>query len=267
MESRPRESYIGGSDAGAIIGVDEYTTIQTVWKRKMGLTEPFEPNYHMKRGIAMESIIVDRIREEIGEINEPDFITQFESSRDQVFVLKTFKGVPYGGHVDGVAPNRIYEIKAPAMTTLLRWERNGIPKAYVAQMQHYMMASGMDECYFVCMDYNKWALRYVKFYADKDLHREMKDAYYEFWKSVRSGTPPPDINLDIDTSFSPEEMANLDELAHQLKIAKEMKQDAEGIYEECRFQILSKVGDKPVATDRYIIEVATRGENKYLYVK
>ena len=52
-----RRRYIGGSDAGAVMGMNPYSSPFAVWAEKTGAVEPFEGNLKTKIGTAFEEFV------------------------------------------------------------------------------------------------------------------------------------------------------------------------------------------------------------------
>ena len=52
-----RKGYIGGSDAGAIIGLNPYNSAFSVWAEKTGQTPEFEGNISTRVGTYLEDLV------------------------------------------------------------------------------------------------------------------------------------------------------------------------------------------------------------------
>ena len=59
-----RRDYIGGSDAGAIIGVNPYSNAFSVWAEKTGKVPEFEGNTATKVGTYLEDLVARLFMEE-----------------------------------------------------------------------------------------------------------------------------------------------------------------------------------------------------------
>ncbi len=63
---RKRGMGIGGSEVGALLGVDQYATPYSLWERKTGRADAFEGNDYTKAGHLMEPVIVQWFMEQTG---------------------------------------------------------------------------------------------------------------------------------------------------------------------------------------------------------
>ena len=61
-----RKKSLGGSDVGAILGMNEYSSPYTVWAEKTGKLPPFEGNEWTKLGNDLESYVAQRFTEASG---------------------------------------------------------------------------------------------------------------------------------------------------------------------------------------------------------
>lgn len=53
-----RKDYIGGTDVAVILGLNSYSTVAEVWRRKMGLDGEVEANDRMRWGLLLEPVIL-----------------------------------------------------------------------------------------------------------------------------------------------------------------------------------------------------------------
>ena len=62
-----RRGYIGGSDAGAIIGMNPYASAFSVWAEKTGKVPEFEGNISTRTGTLLEDLVAKLFMEETGK--------------------------------------------------------------------------------------------------------------------------------------------------------------------------------------------------------
>lgn len=62
-----RKGYIGGSDAGAIIGLNPYNSAFSVWAEKTGQVPEFEGNISTRVGTYLEDLVAKLFAEETGK--------------------------------------------------------------------------------------------------------------------------------------------------------------------------------------------------------
>lgn len=134
---KSRLSGLGGSDAGAIMGLSQYATPMTVVAGKLGLIKGFEGNDATKRGKRLEPVI----RTFLAQWYEEEFgikIKVFSSP----FLYRSTKYPWMIANIDGLIEHPEYglcvlEIKTGNDRQGENWEDDSVPDAYYAQGQHY----------------------------------------------------------------------------------------------------------------------------------
>lgn len=134
---------IGGSDAGIILGLSDYTTPRQLWSLKTGRTQPDKGNAYTRCGQLLEDAILERAY--YGHATPGAPLGSLRSN-DRPHML---------ANIDGVHDGRLVEIK----TTGKPW-RGVVPPVYVAQVRHYLYITGLTsadviECH---VKYNREAL-------------------------------------------------------------------------------------------------------------
>jgi len=185
-----RSQGIGASDSGSALGVNPYKTPFQLWQEKTKKIEPpdLSDNPHVKRGIRMEPIIRDWVKEDLGITIRKDNKTHF--SKEYPFLYS---------HTDGFikGKKRIAEIKAPSIHMLDQYGEEGtdeIPNYYLTQGLHMMTVQpeieGVD--YFIQFP----GLEIKQYALDRSDHmiENYTDAITRFWDFVVHDTPPPPVN-------------------------------------------------------------------------
>ena len=194
-----RTQGIGASDSGSALGVNPYKTPFDLWQEKTKKITPpdLSDNPHVKRGIRMEPIIRDWVKEDLGITIRKDNKTHF--SEEYPFLYS---------HTDGFiqGKKRIAEIKAPSLHMLNQYGEEGtdeIPDYYLTQGIHMMLVQpeieGVD--YFIQFP----GLEIKQYLLDRSDHmiKNYKDAITRFWDFVVHDTPPPPINNnDVSQMYS-----------------------------------------------------------------
>ena len=135
-----RQMGIGGSDAGAIMGLNIHKKRYDVFRDKMSHQLREFSNAAMRFGSVFEPYILDYIRPRYNETIEPgdDLGTLHHIDRTwqiaNIDGLLTQQGAPTGVGL---------EIKTCAHSRHHYW-RDGVPPMYNAQVQHYMSVMGWD---------------------------------------------------------------------------------------------------------------------------
>jgi len=179
-----RSKGIGGSDAGAICGINPWKTPLQVWEDKRGLAGPIDDNPAMYFGRALEPIIRQKYSEDTGrEVLLPTGIIKSEKHD---FMLANLDGI--------TRDNRIVEIKTSARRN--GWGDPGtdsIPLHYLFQCFHYMIVTGFKVTDVpVLIGGNDFRIYEVN--SDPELEEIIIQRERDFWEMVLKGTPPAPVN-------------------------------------------------------------------------
>lgn len=143
-----RKKYIGGSEIGAIMGVNPYATAYTVYCEKKGLTPAFEGNDVTKLGHELEPIIARRFMELSGEkVAEPHSLFVNEK---WPFMSATVDRLLKGGNSPWKGAG--LEIKSTTGYSLKKYGDGEFPEQYYAQCVHYMTVLEKQNWFLAVMD-------------------------------------------------------------------------------------------------------------------
>jgi putative phage-type endonuclease len=178
-----RRTGIGGSDAGAILGVSPYASALSVWEQKRGLVnDPFVVSERMVWGTRLEGAIVAGYAEDTGrKVRRGGRAFRRHPTYEWVI-----------GHPDAETQDgRLVEVKTSH--SLDGWGEDGsadIPPAYYAQVQHYLILTGRDVCDVPLLrngrEYHLFTVPANRVYQEAWL-----DEGEAFWRRVIDGDPPP----------------------------------------------------------------------------
>lgn len=134
-----RSKRIGGSDVGAIVGVNQYKSIVDVYIDKTEGSE-FKGNEATHWGHMLEGTVMK----------------EFASRHNELIVYE----VPFSvvddfliANLDGALKDKetgeygVLEIKTTSVWNKKDWEEDTIPQSYYAQVQHYLMLTGYKFAY------------------------------------------------------------------------------------------------------------------------
>lgn len=193
--SAHRETYIGGSDAGTILGVNPYKSKYTLWAEKTGAIEV--PDISNKAavwwGTMEEDIVAKRF-----ELLENKKVRK----SNQTYYLKEY---PYiCAHVDRLIVGEKAGLECKTMTARNNIDLDGgnVPPQYYAQCQHYMLCTGLPEWY-IAIKRDNAELYVLKIERDEDYITAMLKEEISFWESVQKKEPPL-----IDGSYSTQQTIN-----------------------------------------------------------
>ena len=198
-----RTTGIGGSDVGAIMGLNKYASPLTVYLSKKNV-EGFKGNAATEWGHILEDPIRKKASEELGIeiISVPGMYT----SNDIPYMNANLDGlchaenqVTIGGEtVEGLGG---YEIKTSADGE--GFKDDEIPDSYYCQVQHYMVVTGLP---WVILTAFFLKYRKVKHYIikrnDDFIYTRMIPAEKDFWENfVLTNNPPEPIGLDSESEY------------------------------------------------------------------
>jgi putative phage-type endonuclease len=242
-----RRQYIGGSDIGAILGVNPYKTKLDVYREKVGDVLPFAGNPHTSRGTRLEQIAAEEYQIRTGR---------------RLFRLRkllTHPDHPYlGGHIDRRIVNMdgIAEIKCPTLGMFSKIKREGLRADYIAQMQWYLGLSKQSFGEWIVFCADQWELL-PSFRVDFDapLFGSMVEQAATFWNEhvLKRVPPEPDprdeaIAAELhsvgDTRIMRDD-ADMIAAMDLLREAKRLSSEAELIEETAKERIKELIEDKP----------------------
>ena len=190
-----RQGYLGGSDAGAILGHSPFASMLTVYADKMGV----------ERAQRFDDATIARFY--FGHMMEPVIAAacaKFHGLR--AVVQPRFLRAPaplqfMGGHLDFDLPDEQSFLecknirhpsnewgKMPDASTDDASEL--IPKYYLAQCDHYMVVTSAEEYCYLAALMGGCELRLYRIYRDAKREEYLVKRECEFWERVQTGDPP-----------------------------------------------------------------------------
>lgn len=189
--SQDRRGFIGGSDVGAIFGVNPWATALDVYEQKIA-EEFIPPEVESKReklyrrGKKLEPWVMELLEEERGI---------FIQKRNQIYVDEEhswmhaeidFEYVDDIGLCNG-------DVKTVSPFAATEWGEEGtdeIPLSYCLQFHWGMMVAKRPVC-LVAVLIGADDLRVYKVHRDDELIAAIRQRVIEFWDKVQKRTPPP----------------------------------------------------------------------------
>lgn len=189
-----RKSGIGGSDASAVLGLNEYATPMTVWLEKTGKTEA--PDLSDKESVYWGTVLEDVIAEEFKK-RHPELKVR------RLNAMMWSKGYPFMfASVDRVLEDQdgkdgILEIKTVGIRKKSDWD-DGVPAYYLAQVNHYLAVTGYEYAYVAVLIAGQEYREYKIERDDEDIvflvEKEAK-----FWNYVINDAMPPALAKKVDS--------------------------------------------------------------------
>ena len=176
-----RKDYIGGSDAGAVVGLNPYKSAYSLWAEKTGKIPEFEGNTTTRVGSYLEELVAEMFTEETGKKVR---------RKNRILVNEDY---PWAcADVDRmiVGEKAILEIKTTNSPVAMKKFRNGeYPEAWYCQMTHYLAVTGLDKAYLAVLIESR-DFKIFELERDEEEIASLMSAENAFWDYVKAGTPP-----------------------------------------------------------------------------
>lgn len=180
-----RKSFVCGSDAGIIVGVNKYSNRVDLYLNKLGLTpdEDISGNQYVMAGNMLEGAIAKWFEHATGweTIEEPEMIIHPD--------------YPWmAGNIDRRIvgqPKAILEIKTSSQPKDWGEEMTAeIPEQYLMQVAHYCAVTNSDVCYIAVL-FHGIDFRIYKYERNLRLEKNLIEAERNFWEeNILKQVPP-----------------------------------------------------------------------------
>lgn len=198
-----RTKGIGGSDIGAILGLNPHSSPLKIYRQKVeGYKEDMSDNVFIKKGKELEDLILTNYV-------KPYFAKMGYSVGKPQFMMINSDYPFFRANVDGIAfkkgddykNNVIVEIKWVSEWAEVNWykpEYNGIPSSYYAQVQLYMAVTGARSAILCALFDKNWEMNYFVIPRDEMFIMEMINKGRNFYQYHMLMKIPPRLSYDID---------------------------------------------------------------------
>lgn len=178
---KERQCGIGGSDVGAILGINKYKTPFEVYIEKTEpITEVKEQSESAYFGDIFEDVVAKEFEKRTGKKVRRDR-KHYKHNEYPFMVANIDRRV--------VGENAILECKTANQFLMKEWEGEEIPASYLVQVQHYLAVTGAEIGYIaVLIGGQKFIWKEVQ--RDEELIEMIIEAEKDFWKKVQDKTPP-----------------------------------------------------------------------------
>ncbi len=196
MKPQERRSYIGGSDASAVLGLSPYKTPFMLWQEKVGiLEEDIDPSREkiLKRGARMEPYIREMVKEE----HDIHIVSVNQRYTDAEFPFLSCEVDFQYEDTDGV---QNADIKTASIFTRNDWGKDqgddDIPVHYTVQFLFGQMVTGRNRTLVVTL-LGLDDLRIYRVERDEEMIQHIRTKCVEFWQNhVIPRFPPPITSLE-----------------------------------------------------------------------
>lgn len=167
---------IGGTDVGAIIGMNQNRNAADVFDSKLCLRPPVQRNRDMDRGVALESIAAEfYAREAQAALAESPYLRHPEHA----FIGGTPDRIIM--HQVGQTGEGILEVKCPREWGYEQTLLHGVDQGYHCQLQWYLGLSRRSWGAFAIFNAERWELHKVHVDANPVWFEEALAAVVRFW--------------------------------------------------------------------------------------
>lgn len=187
---RLRKTGIGGSDAGAICGLNPYSSPMTVFRDKTTEQLSEEDNEAMRQGRDLEDYVARRFTEATGlKVRRSNVMYR---SKEHPFMLADVDRLIVGQDAG-------LECKTASAYNADQWKDGGIPPHYLIQCHHYMAVTGRKAWYLAVVILGL-GFQYTRIDRDEEMIRNLISIEEEFWKNrvVPKIMPEPDGSKACD---------------------------------------------------------------------
>lgn len=249
-----REKRIGGSDIGAILGVNKYKSIIDVYIDKTEGSK-FEGNEATFWGHMHEATIMKVFAQKHREFN----VYQAPYSVVDNFLIANLDAVLKDKNS---GEHGVLEIKTTNAFNYKDWEGDVVPQYYYAQVQHYLMLTGYKFAYIAVLiggnhykdfkierneeDINLIRNKATEFYQENLLKKipPMPDGSDAYMNHLKKKAMEIENNEVIEFDYLEEKAAKVKELGKQIN---SLKKDQDLLKEEIMLELINNGTQKGVA--------------------
>ena len=187
---RLRKLGIGGSDAGAICGVNPYSSQMKVFWDKTTEKVEEQDNEAIRIGHDLEQYVAKRFTEATGlKVRKSNFM--YRSKEYPLMIADVDRLI--------VGENAGLECKTASAYNADKWKNGEIPLHYVLQCYHYMAVTGKRTWYIACVILGR-EFTYRKLTWNDELINRLIEIEENFWNNyvVPGKIPKPDGSKTCD---------------------------------------------------------------------
>ena len=176
-----RKRYIGGSDAGAVVGLNPYKSAYSLWGEKTGKLPEFEGNTTTRVGSYLEELVAQMFTEETGKKVR---------RKNRILVNEEY---PWAcADVDRliIGEKALLECKTTNSTLAMKkFKRGEYPEQWYCQMTHYLAVTGLEKAYLAVLIESR-EFKIFELERDEEEIAALMSAERDFWNLVKTDTPP-----------------------------------------------------------------------------
>ena len=194
---RLRKNGLGGSDAGAVCGLNPYVSPVEVYVSKTcdDAVEEIPDNEAMREGRDFEDYVAKRFMEASGlKVRRANMMY---ANKERPFMIANVDRL-ISGRTDGIIG---LECKTASPYSAEKWQDGKIPAHYIMQCYHYMAVLDAKSWYIAVMIYGK-EFKYIELKRDEEILQNLIRIEEHFWNHnvMKRIMPEPD-GSDAADSF------------------------------------------------------------------
>lgn len=168
-----RKTGIGGSDAGAVVGLNPYSSAYSVYHEKLSLVEVFEGNNKTRLGTDLEDYVAKRFEEETGK-----------KVRRLNSVLRSIARPYMIADVDRmiVGEDAGLECKTTANFDGYKFDEGEYPAYWACQCYHYMSVTGAKLWYICVLDLSSGKVSVITIERNESEIKALEEMEGVFWR-------------------------------------------------------------------------------------
>lgn len=243
-----RKKSIGGSDSATCAGMNQYSSLLSLYADKKGLSKPKETSEAMRLGTDLEQYVAERFMEKTGKKVRNDFFMYMDDEYDFITA-----------NIDRRVVGENAGLECKTMGNAGGYDLNAgeIPSHYFCQVQHYMMVMGFDMVYLAVLVLQR-GLYVVEVKRDDNFIKSLREAEIRFWthnieKDIMPEPDGSDASLDTLKEMYPDatpksEIAipGLDSLIRDYKAFGDLEKHYKEKKLTAQSQICARLGDNEV---------------------
>lgn len=225
-----RKKYIGGSDAAAVVGLNPYTSLFSLWADKTGNAPEFNGNLATEVGTYLEEFVAKKFSEVTGKTVRRCNMSLVND--DYPFAIANVDRLIVGEDAG-------LEIKTTSELNMSKFKGGDYPGNYYAQCVHYLAVTGKARWYLAVLIGNRDFMTFT-IERDEDEIAALMDAERAFWNDyvLTCQTPPADGHSATSSAIRqmwPEDdgdAADLTECAEALEQRKALNEQIKALKTE-----------------------------------
>ena len=185
-----RQQGIGGSDAGAVCGMNPYVSPIKVFFDKTSVDMESVDNEAMRIGRDLEEYVAKRFTEETGlKVRKKNAILYDE---EYPFMLANVDRMIVGENVG-------LECKTASPYSADKWKDDEAPAHYIIQCHHYMAVTSAKAWYLAVLIMGK-EFKYMRIERDEEIITHLRKIEADFWNEnvLKNVMPSPDGSVIAD---------------------------------------------------------------------